>query len=437
VAATAVAAARGRGAAIDVLAALGDRAAVPGLIQLIEHTPIRSPLDAIGKEDLLCRAAAALGAIGDPAAVAALSALAAAADPVHDQPRAVAAQALATCLAAAPAPRDVDDAVIAALLETIRERNNGELNASCHLAYGRLAQVVAPDRRATLRERLRATPSCRDDRTSQLTRAAALALADGPLAADELRALLRSVLTTLDYDHTYTVRNVRIGLSVAELFPALADPDALTWLTRFEEPTVRARAHALLARLGAPLAPATIVDGQTASGLADAQVIALLAEVHLVGRAALIDEARRRGLAAARPAIVAAAHAVIERARPGGQDLLEPERRVLRRAVAVLRDGLLDEPTVALFDRLLRHSNYHVKWDLLKDPPLDARLLGGMFHVLGEQWGWQERTARAWLAGFRGTAAYDEARARAGARDLEPDEAVEPLATSRDDENAN
>jgi hypothetical protein len=48
----------------------------------------------------------------------------------------------------------------------------------------------------------------------------------------------------------------------------------------------------------------------------------------------------------------------------------------------------------------------------LHEPPLDERLIGGMFHVLGERWGWQEETARTWLAKFRGTARYELERRR-------------------------
>jgi hypothetical protein len=72
----------------------------------------------------------------------------------------------------------------------------------------------------------------------------------------------------------------------------------------------------------------------------------------------------------------------------------------------------LDDQVIALFDRMLRHPSYHVKWELLQDPPLDERLIAGMFHVLGERWGWQEETAKAWLKKFRGTALYELERRR-------------------------
>ena len=75
--------------------------------------------------------------------------------------------------------------------------------------------------------------------------------------------------------------------------------------------------------------------------------------------------------------------------------------------MTVLRAEPLDDDVIALFDRMLRHSNYHVKWELLLEPPRDERLIGGMFHVLGEKWGWQEKAAKKWLARFRGTPAYE------------------------------
>ncbi len=36
-----------------------------------------------------------------------------------------------------------------------------------------------------------------------------------------------------------------------------------------------------------------------------------------------------------------------------------------------------------------------------------------MFHVLAQPWGWQEKTAKQWLARFAGTVAYAEARKHA------------------------
>ena len=405
-----------RRAIVEILGALKDRGSVPQLIKILDDTTISSSLDAIGKEDFIVKVATALGAISDPAAIPALTKVVRAAGDHNDEARAPAAEALAACLAMAPEPRDVDDDVLAALLAPIEERNDAEANADLHFAYGRLASVLAPARREQARKRLADAPTRRSDPTPTLARKASLLLAAGTspdaAALAELRPLVHGALTQLDYAHEYTVRNIRTALRICEALPELVDPDDLVWLTRFAEPDLRSRAHALLARANRPLAPAPIFDRATAKALADSALVAFLEDPHLVGRAALISEAGRRKLAAARAAIIAATDAAITRARPGGANLLEPDSAILSAAVSALRTGDLHTDTIGLFDRMLRHSNHHVKWELLQDPPKDERLIGGMFHVLGEKWGWQETTAKTWLAEFQGTAAYEAERRR-------------------------
>jgi hypothetical protein len=211
---------------------------------------------------------------------------------------------------------------------------------------------------------------------------------------------------------------------------ALVDPADLVWLTRFAEPDIRARAHALLGKLGQPLAPAPAFDARAARALDDFELVHLIGEPHVVGRAALIAEAGRRGLDSAHRAIIDACHDVISRARQGGANLLDPDTRILETAVPVLREGEVDADVIALFDRMLRHSNFHVKWELLQAPPADPRLIGGMFHVLGERWGWQEKTAKEWLAHYQGTAAYEAERRRVGSPD--PDEGDEHVPADED-----
>ena len=58
------------------------------------------------------------------------------------------------------------------------------------------------------------------------------------------------------------MRNLRVALRVAEAVPELVDPADLVWLTRFAEPDVATRAHALLAKLGKPLPPAPVFDAR-------------------------------------------------------------------------------------------------------------------------------------------------------------------------------
>jgi len=145
-----------------------------------------------------------------------------------------------------------------------------------------------------------------------------------------------------------------------------------------------------------------------------------LAESHVVGTAALVAEAGWRQLARARPTIVRLAGQVVASAPPRA-DLLEPHARLLAAAVAALRDAL-DAPAIVLFDRMLRHPNPSVKWALLKHPPHDERLVGGMLHVLGERWGWQEAVARAWLEPYAGMPIYETERLRAAGSALQTDD---------------
>ena len=113
---------------------------------------------------------------------------------------------------------------------------------------------------------------------------------------------------------------------------------------------------------------------------------------------------------------------MISRARQGSANLLDQDSRIFEVAIPILRREL-DADTIALFDRMLRHSNFHVKWELLSAPPADPRLIGAMFHVLGERWGWQEKTAKAWLARFAGTDAYEVERRRSLAVEQRADDA--------------
>jgi hypothetical protein len=407
-----------RTAVVEILGALRDRASVPEMIRILEENPIRDALDAIGKEALIERTASALEEIADPAAIPALAKVAAAPGPHNDRPRPAAAAALAACLAAAPGPRDVDDAVLGAMLEAIRERDDGELTAELHLACARLARQLAPARRDEVRRRLaEVEPAC-DDAMATLARHAALVLAGGGAPDAEtsasMRPLVHAALTGLGYDHAHTVRSVRIGLRVAELLPELVAPADLVGLTRFAEPELRERAHALLARLHQAMPPARCLDVRAARALSDDELIERAGDPHVVGRAALVGELARRDLGAGRAAVRAAVQDVVDRAPPGEQNLLAPDARLLELAIRWLCEGEIDDATLALLDRVLRHGNPHVKWALLEAPPDEPRLLGGMFYVLAERWSWQEEAAREWLSQLEGTQAFEAARRRAG-----------------------
>jgi hypothetical protein len=47
---------------------------------------------------------------------------------------------------------------------------------------------------------------------------------------------------------------------------------------------------------------------------------------------------------------------------------------------------------------MLRHPNRDVKGTVLRDVPADPALVPAMRQVAAEKWGWQEKTARDWLA---------------------------------------
>jgi hypothetical protein len=341
----------------ELAAVIGDRRAVPELA-----LALASPAAAA--------AARALGSLGDPAA----------------------APVLATVMAS-----DAHD-------------HAARIAAARALAFSPLASTRSSPQRA---EAARAVAELADDK---LAAAAARALAGDDAA--ELASLLHTALTSIALDHDSTCEQLRVALDVAAAFPDRVRAADLAWITRFAEPELRASAHAILAAVGSPLPFAPIFDAAAAHELGDVELIRALGDPHVVGRAALIDEAGVRGLVGTRRPIVGACSDVIARSRPGTARLLHHDARVIESGVAALRDDRDDE-VIALFDRMLRNANVHVKWELMQDPPIDARLIGGMFHVAGERWGWQELAAKRWLARFSSHDSYKVAYAAEHARDDE------------------
>jgi hypothetical protein len=165
--------------------------------------------------------------------------------------------------------------------------------------------------------------------------------------------------------------------------------------------------------------PARCFDSRAARELSDEELVEQAGAPHIVGRAALVGEIARRDLEAGRAAVRAAVQAIVDRAPPGDAGLLAPDMGLLELAIPWLREGELDDETIALFDQMLRHASRHVKWDLLEEPPADERLLGGMFYVLCERWDWHAEMARDWLRQREGTAAFEAARRRAGVASLD------------------
>lgn len=408
-----------RRAAIEILGVARVPSAVAPLVAIARKT---AP-DSAGKSELLTAAVTALGQIGDPAALSVLADIVAADAPAYDAARVAAADALVACRGHAAVHLD-------ALLAAIRERGNAESRPAMLFAAGRLARLGNAD--ATKRV-LADLYLAGEDPIVLLAREGALVMLGEP-PSRQLAALLHECLTIIDFDHDSTIRKLRVALQVAELVPAIVNAADLTWLTCFVEADIRTRAHTLLARLGKPLTPAPVFDRYSVRSLGDDDIIELVGEARVVGRAALVAEAARRSLVRAVPAMIDACHEVISRARHGEQNLLDPDTRTLEAAVPFLRRHL-DDQVIALFDRMLRHPNVHVKWELLQAPPLDERLIAGMFHVLGERWGWQEDSAKAWLANFRGTALYELERRRVPTPLVELHD--DPGETNDDDQDMN
>ncbi|MCX5745286.1 MAG: hypothetical protein NT062_22650 [Proteobacteria bacterium] len=402
---------RRRTAAVAILGAQRDRASVPALIEILDGTEVTSALDALGKDDLLVAVARALGAIADPTAVAALARIVAAQGRHRDRPRAEAGNALARCLAAAPAPHDANGGVFDALLETLAARDDGMIHAHVHLAFGRVARELAPGHRTAVANRLRDVDAHPDD-TAALARQAALAIATGEPPDDSalLRARLHRALTHRACGHDATIQQLEIALAVADLVPTVVDPVDLVWLTRLAETPVRDAAHGLLERLGYPMPAAARHDRRSAGGLDDDALVRGLGELHALGHAALIDEARRRALGTASAAVIALVDAALARAPTSRAELLHADAQILEAAVGFFATSPLSADAVAVFERMLRHPNAHAKWALVHELPSDERLIPGVFDVLAEKWGWQEATAREWLAQYRGTAAFEAAR---------------------------
>lgn len=350
-------------AVIEILGTVRHRAAVPALIEILEHS-----ID----DGLVAAAARALGAIGDARAVAVLSDVAAAKGAFVAKP--AAAAALAACIASARETRELDDADLAEVLAAIVEAGEGQLDPVTWLACGRIARHLPPHRRAETRRRFAelATP---DDDLGLLARGVAYQLASSAVPPSappsELRNLLERSLVAYDGTARVVAERWKLALEIAVTMPELVDLQTVVPLTRVLDPEVRAAAHAVLARLGHPAPVAPIFDATAAHRLDDGELARRLDVVHLVGRDALVTEVGRRKLPAARSAIVAACHTVITAAR-SGERIFEHDRRLLVAALPILA-RTPDAEAGGVVDRMAQHPNatlqrlagkwYHLRHD--------------------------------------------------------------------------
>lgn len=355
--------------ALELLGWAGDRESVPAIIAFIEANGITGLLESVKKGPLLLAAADALGRLGDARAIPVLTALVAAPGRHNDAARPAAAHALATLLERTTEPRIVDDKVFDAIVGTIEERNDHELQSELAFAFGRLARLVPPTQRTPLRTRI----SVGDAKgVEALARLAAVYLAGAePALVSATQDALRDALTVVGFtSEEDLVTELRLALRIAaELSDLVDERTNLVALTAFEEPSIRAAAHALLARLGRPAPKLPSIDRVTAQRLADDKLVEMLGEPVLAGRASLIRETERRKLSSARGAVVRAAHAAIDELTAGGHNLAR--LGVLRVATQVLAKWPLESDTAALFQRMRRHDDHHVQ-EMAEELPDDV-----------------------------------------------------------------
>jgi hypothetical protein len=354
--------------ALELLGWAGDRESVPAIIAFIEANGITGLLESVKKGPLLLAAAEALGRIGDVRAIPVLAKLVIAPGRHNDSARPAAAHALATLLESSPEPRTVDESVFDAIVSTIDERNDHELQSDLAFAFGRLARLVST--RSSLRLRLEVDPDAKG--VEALARLAARFLAGDadPAIRAATQKALHEALTVVGYSSEDDVlAELRLALRIAAEVPDLVDATSLVALTAFEEPSVRAAAHALLARLGCPAPELPAIDRVSAQRLADDKLVEMLGEPVLAGRASLIRETERRRLSSARGAVVRAAHAAIDELTAGGHNLAR--LGVLRVAAQVLAKWPLESDTAALFQRMRRHDDHHVQ-EMAEELPDDV-----------------------------------------------------------------
>lgn len=75
---------------------------------------------------------------------------------------------------------------------------------------------------------------------------------------------------------------------------------------------------------------------------------------------------------------------------------------------SLIRLGPLQEESAAVLLACLQHSNRYVKDPVLREPPQDERLLPGMLQVVEENYGWQAKTAQAWLKTYKNASVHSQ-----------------------------
>lgn len=376
---------------LEILGAVGDRAAVAPLCALLAPLPAEGEFEtALKHDDLIGQIAAALRQIGDPSAAPTLLPFAASSSLRMREARIESALAIAEL-----APAVGTRAVLDGLLHHVSAINDADENAKALLAYGLIGRAQPADQHAALDAALDGAKIYASSYVEvQLARAVARQLLAG--GDHDVAALLRRAFSEPGYDDKATRRRLDWALAIFGHAPVV-DGDTLALAFQFRDRVLDRRVAAILARLGHTAAPPPSVTWFDVASLAPDALVAHLDDPALGGRHHVARALAAHPGATARAALERALDAVIARAAPSHRDLANADDELAREAVRALRAWPDDESTLAVFARMLQHPNRNVKDPVLRDPPEHPSLVPAMRQVAAEKWGWQERTARDWL----------------------------------------
>lgn len=385
----------------QVLGLARDAAAAPALCALLAKIPAEGEFDtALKYDELIGELADALRAIGEPSAVDALLRFANAQSPRMRGARAALAIAYL-------APERGGAALLGGMIQLMTGINDSEENVVQLWAYGLVASAQSADEQAARKAQLLATaPMAASYVEVQMARAAALRLlgvtgavqmpgrSDAPATLEELMA---RALHEPGWKEEYTVRRRKQAAMIFERLPVVEAAQLAPALALGDEELGHqvlriCRAH------GVAVEPPRSLSWFEAIEASEDELVAMLGDEQLRGRA---HAARALGLRMSdrgRQAIEGAARAVARRAPEQPVELTGGDDRLLTESVRALLRADMTPTTLELLGELLKHKNRWVKWPVLKGPlPDDDSLVEAMKQVAAEKWGWQESTARAWL----------------------------------------
>jgi hypothetical protein len=289
------------------------------------------------------------------------------------------------------APERGTQQVLDGMLDLATKINASEEDSLAIVAYGLIARAHPAPEHA---ERLAATePMAKSYVEVQLAKAVALRLLGGGEAA-VVDAMTRA-LTEPGWKPEYTVRRRRWAIEMFELMPVV-DKSLIAAALALRDEVLTSEA---LAVLGDGAMPPRTLTWFEALRMTDRELAEVLGDATVGSRHHAARALGQREPDHARGPLERALLGVVERApAEAGRDLVPDDDRIAREAVRALRTLPNAASTLAVFERMLRHANRDVKDPVLRDPPDDPSLVEAMRHVAEEKWGWQESTAREWLA---------------------------------------